>query len=105
MFPKGEDQGSLSYTSEKVDIPRHKFMLFRADPQKDSPIGTSPLNSVYTAWRFKTQLEMYESTSIAQDLRGLKVIKIPPRYLSEDATEDEKQTAEAFREIKKPSRW
>ena len=45
--------------------------------KKDSPIGTSPLNSVYTAWRFKTQLEMYESTSIAQDLRGLKVIKIP----------------------------
>lgn len=98
-IPRGEDDGSISYTNEKVDIPRYKFMLFRADPQKDSPIGTSPMNSVYTAWRFKTSLEKYESTSIAQDLRGLKVIKIPPRYLSEDATEDEKQTAEAFREI------
>lgn len=97
--PKGEDDGNFSYTAEKIDIPRNKFILFRADPQKDSPIGTSPLNSIYVAWRFKVELEKYESTSIAQDLRGLKVIKIPPRYLNEDATEDEKQTAEAFREI------
>ena len=28
---------------DEVFIPRNKFMLFRADPQKDSPIGTSPL--------------------------------------------------------------
>jgi hypothetical protein len=98
-IPKWDNDFSVSYTQQKVDIPRNKFILFRADPQKDSPIGTSPLNSVYVAWRFKSELERYESTSIAQDLRGLKVIKIPPRYLNEDASEDEKQTAEAFREI------
>lgn len=88
-----------SYSKEKTDISRNKFLLFRADPQKNSPIGTSPLNSVYIAWRFKTELEKYESISVAQDLRGLKVIKIPARYLSENASDDEKATAEYFKEI------
>lgn len=88
-----------TYTIDKVTINRNKFLLFRADPQKDSPIGTSPLNSVYIAWRFKTELEKYESISVAQDLRGLKVIKIPARYLSEDASDDEKATAEYFKDV------
>lgn len=97
-IPTGED-GIQSYSTEKVKIGRNKFILFRADPQKDSPVGTSPLNSVYIAWRFKTELEKHESMGIAQDLRGMKVIKIPPRYLSEDASEEDKKTAEYFREI------
>lgn len=88
-----------TYTQDKITINRNKFLLFRADPQKDSPIGTSPLNSIYIAWRFKTELEKYESISVAQDLRGLKVIKIPARYLSEDASDDEKATYEYFKEI------
>lgn len=82
-----------------VLIPRKKFILFRADPQKDSPEGTSPLNAVYTAWRFKTELEKFESTGVSQDLRGLKKIKLPARYMSEDATEAEKATYEVFKEM------
>lgn len=88
-----------TYTTDKVEIPRNKFILFRADPQKDSPIGTSPLNSVYIAWRFKTELEKYESVSVSQDLRGLKVISIPARYMSETASDEEKQTYEVFKEV------
>ena len=84
---------------DEVFIPRNKFMLFRADPQKDSPIGTSPLNAVYVAWRYKTELEKFESMGISNDLRGFKVIKIPPRYMADDASEDEKKTLEIFKEI------
>lgn len=94
--PAGKNK-PVQFTRESVFIPRNKFMLFRADPQKDSPIGTSPLNGVYVAWRFKTELEKFESTGISQDLRGLKVFKIPARYMSETATEDEKATYEAFK--------
>ena len=32
-------------------------------------------------------------------MRGLKVLKIPPRYLSEDASPEEKQTREVFEKI------
>lgn len=98
LSPTNKNDGG-TYQESEVFIPRNKFMLFRADPQKDSPIGTSPLNAVYMAWRFKTALEQHESTSIAQEVRGLKEIKIPSRYLSEDATDDEKATVAHFQKI------
>ena len=96
--PTGEGKVG-NFTRDKIYIPREKFLLFRADPQKDSPIGTSPLNGIYVAWRFKSELEKHESIGIATDLRGLKVLKIPPRYLSEDASPEEKQTREVFERI------
>lgn len=59
------NKGKYSQGSyDEIFIPRNKFMLFRADPQKDSPIGTSPLDAVYVAWRYKTELEKFESTGI-----------------------------------------
>jgi len=61
--PAGKNKVT-TFTNETVFIPRNKFLLFRADPQKDSPIGTSPLSGVYVAWRFKTELERYESTGV-----------------------------------------
>lgn len=96
-IPKGKGQLQNISLNEDILIPRNKFILFRADPQKDSPIGTSPLNSVYMAWRFKSELEKFESISIANDLRGMKVFKIPPRYMSESASEEEKATYEVFK--------
>ena len=97
-IPKGKNE-ITTYTHDTVFIPRNKFILFRADPQKDSPIGTSPLNGVYVAWRFKGELERYESTAVGQDLRGLKVFKIPARYMSDSASEDEKATYEEFKKM------
>ena len=91
--------GTMGKGTEEINIPRNKFMLFRADPQKDSPVGTSPLNAVYVAWRYKTELEKFESSSISQEIRGLKEIKIPARYMSEDATDEEKSTLKHFQDI------
>lgn len=93
---------SKDYKSSEIDeifIPRKKFILFRTNPYKDNPVGQSPLNSVYVAWRFKGELEKNEATSIANDVRGLKVIKVPPRYLDKDASADDKATAEYFKDI------
>lgn len=97
-IPTGKDK-IQTFRRDFITIPKKKFILFRADPQKDNPVGTSPLNSVYVAWRFKTEIEKFESVSISQDLRGMKVIKVPPRYLDANASEDDKKTAEYFREI------
>lgn len=91
--------GTTTYTLDDVFIPRKKYILFRADPQKDNPEGTSPLSSVYTAWRFKSELEKHESMGVSQDLRGLKVVKIPARYLSDSASEEERATADVFRDM------
>ena len=98
-IPMGTSYRDLKSFDQKVFLGRDKFVLFRADPQKDSPVGTSPLNSVYMAWRFKTELEKQESVSIANDLRGFKVLKIPPRYMSESASPEEKKTYEVFQKM------
>lgn len=98
-IPTSKNSSVHTYQSGTEFIPRNKFVLFRADPQKDSPIGTSPLNGVYVAWRFKTELEKFESTGISQDLRGLKVFKVPAQIMSESASEDQKATYEAFKEM------
>lgn len=55
-IPTGIESKEITYTNQTHFIRREKFMLFRADPLKDSPIGTSPLNNVYMAWRYKTEL-------------------------------------------------
>lgn len=93
------NKGDFNSKIEDVRIPRNKFMLFRADPQKDSPLGTSPLNAVYVAWRFKTELEKHESMSISQEVRGLKELKIPSRYLADDASPEEKATLKYFQDM------
>lgn len=76
-----------------ISIPRKKFLLFRNNPYKDNPEGESPLNQCYIAWRFKTELEKAEALGVATDLRGLKVLYLPPHYLAEDASEEDKETA------------
>jgi hypothetical protein len=90
--PKSEDGGwTYSFTNEKVKIPRKKYMLFRNNPIKDSPEGESPLKDCYIAWRFKRALEEIESVGISTDLRGMKVLYIPPRYLDPNASDEDKE--------------
>ncbi len=95
--PKSEDGGwTYSFTNEKVKIPRKKYLLFRNNPIKDSPEGESPLKDCYTAWRFKRALEELESVGISTDLRGMKVLYIPPRYLDPQGSEEDKAVFEHY---------
>src|SRR5690606_19485699 len=90
------DSRVYTYSNDTKFIRREKFMLFRADPLKDSPIGTSPLNNVYMAWRFKSEYERQEAVGVSSDVRGLKVFTIPPQYMSPSASGEEKETYEMF---------
>lgn len=84
---------SLTDHNDLIEIPRKKFLLFRNNPYKDNPEGESPLKQCYVAWRFKNELEKAEALGVATDLRGLKVLYLPPQYLAEDASEEDKDTA------------
>jgi hypothetical protein len=96
VIPTGKDSKVYRYSDDSQFIRREKFMLFRADPLKDSPIGTSPLNNVYMAWRYKSEYERQEAIGVSADVRGLKVIYLPPQYLSATASQEEKETYQAF---------
>lgn len=95
-IPTGIESKDYTYTNQTHFIRREKFMLFRADPLKDSPIGTSPLNNVYMAWRYKTEMERQQALGVSTDVRGMKVIYLPPQYMSDNASPEEKETYEAF---------
>lgn len=85
-----------SETTRKF-IPRKKFLLFRHNPQKDSPYGTSPLNAVWGAWKLKNAYQESEALKTAQEINAFKVLYIPPEYLTKDASEDRKKTLEYFK--------
>ncbi len=79
-----------SRESKEVVLPRSKFLLFRVGKHKGDPFGKSPLRDAYSAWRYLTIIEEIEANGVAKDLVGLPVLKIPPQYLSADATPEQK---------------
>ena len=89
---------SSNQTMEKK-IPRKKFLLFRNNPLKDSPVGTSPLNGAWQAWKYKQAYQESEAIAVAQDSNGFKVLYIPPEYMVEDATPDKKAAFEEYKKI------
>jgi hypothetical protein len=80
-------------------IPLKKFMLFRNNPLKSNPEGESPLKSVFLAWKYKTHLEEFQATGVSSDVRGLKVLYIPPRYMAQDASPEDKEVYEYYQRI------
>lgn len=75
----------------EVVIPRSKFMLFTAGDVKTNPFGTSPLRNVYLPWKYLGAIEELEASGVAKDLQGLPVLKIPMKYMREDASPEEKR--------------
>lgn len=49
-------------------IKRNKFMLFSWDSKNQSPLGTSPLNACYRAWKEKTLVESMEVSGVVKGL-------------------------------------
>jgi len=87
-----------SGTGNKV-IPRKKFLLFRNASRKDSPLGQSPLMAAWESWKYMTSIKEFEAISIATDARGLKVLYIPPEYMTEDASEEQKAVFEYYKKM------
>lgn len=80
-------------------IPRKKFLLFRHNPENDSPCGTSPLASVWAAWKLLEAFQESEIISVAQDANAFKILYLPPEYLVEDADEDRKASFQMYQKM------
>lgn len=99
IVPTGKNDYSVEYMDDEHFIPRKKFILIRNSYLKDNPEGESPLNACYIAWKFKTALEEHEAMGVSQDMRGLKVLYLPPRYMAEDASDEDKEVYEYYKRI------
>lgn len=51
------------------------------------------------AWKYKTNLEEFQATGVSSDVRGLKVLYIPPRYMAEDASPEDKEVYAYYQRI------
>lgn len=90
---------NLMNSTGTVDIPRKKFLLFRVDASRDNPEGNSPLRGCYHAWKYRVMMEEAEGVGVSRDMNGMPTLYLPPRYMSEDATQSEKRIYEYYKNV------
>lgn len=56
-----------------ITIPRNKFMLFRVNPERDNPEGSSMLKNAWLAWKYRTGIEEQEAIGITRNMVGTPV--------------------------------
>lgn len=83
----------------QIEIERKKFLLFRTDVSRDNPQGRSPLSKIYTAWRYRKQIEEAEAIGITRGLGGIPKFTMPADYLKDDSTDAQKATVQDFQNI------
>jgi hypothetical protein len=64
---------NLLDSTNKIEIPRKKFLLFRTNPKRNNPEGNSPLKKVYFAWKYRSAIEEQEAIGISRDMVGMPV--------------------------------
>lgn len=89
----------VAKNGSKIEIPRKKFMLFRVNPERDNPEGNSLLKSCYTAWKYRTAIEEQEAIGIVRNMVGTPIVKIPPIYMSPDASPEQKAIYEYYKDM------
>jgi len=85
--------------NSRITISRNKFMLFSCDSTKENPEGRSLLKGAYVAYKKLNLLQDQMMIGVARDLGGLPKFGIHPRYLSPDASPEDKAVADSFRQI------
>jgi len=87
--------------SKEITIPMWKLLHHKVDPYKGNPEGVSPLNACYHAWRMLQKLHDTELIATAKNLNGIPVFSIPAEYMTDDATDGQKQTYNKIKEMGK----
>jgi len=80
-------------------IPISKSLLFRTTSRKNNPEGRSVLRAAYRPWYFKKRIEEIEGVGVERDLAGLPMAEIPARFLSDQATDQEKAMVASIRQL------
>lgn len=85
----------------RIGIPRGKFVLFRFNPKRNNPEGTSPLMGCYKPWKYKSLIEEYEAVGIAKDMGGIPKVGIDVEYLAKASADPNSQEAKVVAQFKK----
>jgi hypothetical protein len=91
----------LTNTEGYIEIPRAKFLLFRADPKNGNPEGTSILRSVYLAYKRAEQVTNELMLGVSKYTKGIPLAYLPVKYMAEDAVPSDKAVYESVQRIVK----
>lgn len=80
-------------------IPLSNCLLFRNNPKKNSPTGSSPLVNCWESWKYKKAYEKVESSGVQADVHGFKILYIPDQYMREDASEGDKAIYKYYQDM------
>ena len=104
-----DDEGGLLGFWQEVEnmpgtpfVPRSKMLHFAIRARKRNPQGRSPLRAAYRPWFFRVLEEEYEAIGIERNLDGLPVAYVPPEYLVDTATAEQKElVSEIFKMVRR----
>lgn len=85
---------STSMTGSEIIIPYDKLLHFRADSERNNPIGRSILKNAYRAWYYKQNLEEIEAIGMERDISGIPYLKVPSEFMMADEEEDPEKFAQ-----------
>lgn len=85
--------------NNEVLLKKEDLLVFRNGALKDSPFGLSPLHSIYESFRYKKEYEQAQAYGISSDVNGLKVLYIPPQYMSETASPEDAAVFAQYQKI------
>ena len=101
--PNGGIQGMIQMDPSSgkglARIPIDKALLFRTTTNRNNPEGYSLLRNAYRPWFYKRRIEEIEAVGIERDLAGLPMAYVPPEYLSNTATPQQKAVLQAITDI------
>jgi len=72
-------------------IPRSKSLHFVTMSTTGSPEGKSILRNSFRSWHFRKRIEELEGIGLERDLAGIPKVTVPPRLLSDSASDRDKQ--------------
>lgn len=85
-------------TNDAKFLPRDRILHFRDNSTNGNPEGKSRLAYCYSHWRKLQQILETEEIATVKNLNGVPVVKIPALYMSEDASPEQKQTFQVFKD-------
>lgn len=80
-------------------IPIDRALLFRPKAHKNNPMGRSALRSAFKPWYRRNRGEEVEAIGLDRDAVGIPTIWLPPDWLTDDASPQQKAAVRAFQKI------
>lgn len=78
---------------------RNKFLLFSWDAKNSSPIGTSPLNACYKAYKEKVLIESIQVSGVSKGISGCLTLRVPSDHINKAAEDPESDVAKALKAL------